>query len=234
MSFAAYLTGTDTDAGKTLVAGALLHLARHSGRSTAGVKPVASGCERDAAGALRNRDALCLQQESQPALAYAQINPIALEPAIAPHIAAQEAGVDLSVAALAEGCKAVLGLRRDFTLVEGAGGWRVPLNADETLADLAKALRLPVILVVGMRLGCINHAVLSAEAIHADGLKLVGWVANRAEPEMARFDENLATLKALLPAPLLGCVPHLPQPTSESAAHHLDLGPLSLDGAASS
>ncbi|MDY6828195.1 MAG: dethiobiotin synthase [Pseudomonadota bacterium] len=234
MSFAAYLTGTDTDAGKTLVAGALLHLARRSGCSTAGVKPVASGCERDATGTLRNRDALCLQQETQPALAYAQINPIALEPAIAPHIAAHECGVDLNVATLARGCNAVLELGRDFTLVEGAGGWRVPLNTHETLADLAKALRLPVILVVGMRLGCINHAVLSAEAIRADGLELVGWVANQAVPEMARFNENLATLTALMPAPLLGSIPHLQRPNSESAAHYLDLGLLPLKTATTS
>src|SRR5690606_22400771 len=141
-------------------------------------------------------------------LAYEQINPVALEPAIAPHIAAQQAQRSLSVDRLAGFCRGVLSTA-DFTLVEGAGGWRVPLNPTETLADLAKTLKLPVIMVVGIRLGCINHALLTAEAIARDGLRLVGWVANCVDSDMPFQQENIAGLEQRLPAPCLGVTPHL-------------------------
>src|SRR5690554_3076135 len=203
-----FITGTDTEIGKTTIAAGLLHAARARGLTTAAVKPVAAGCERTADG-LRNDDALALQAECVPPLAYQLLNPVALEPAIAPHIAAAEAGLELTAAQLAEACATVFERQADLTLVEGAGGWRVPLNEQQTLADLAIALGEPVIMVVGLRLGCINHALLTAEAIAADGLRLAGWVANQVDPQMDRQQHNLATLKALMPAPLLGVVPRL-------------------------
>ncbi|MFZ2290504.1 MAG: dethiobiotin synthase [Halopseudomonas yangmingensis] len=220
-----FVTGTDTEIGKTTVAAALLHAARGRRLSTAAVKPVAAGCEQTAEG-LRNDDALALQAECQPPLAYELINPIALEAAIAPHIAAAEEGVALTMELLAGACLQVFDRNADLTLVEGAGGWRVPLNTRQTLADLAVDLRLPVIMVVGMRLGCINHALLTAEAIAASGLTLAGWVANHVDPQMSRPQENLQTLRQLLKAPCLGVVPWLPNATADVVATHLDIAPL--------
>lgn len=220
-----FVTGTDTEIGKTTVAAALLHAARGRRLSTAAVKPVAAGCEQTAEG-LRNDDALALQAECQPPLAYELINPIALEAAIAPHIAAAEEGVALTMELLAGACLQVFDRNADLTLVEGAGGWRVPLNTRQTLADLAVDLRLPVIMVVGMRLGCINHALLTAEAIAASGLTLAGWVANHVDPQMSRPEENLQTLRQLLKAPCLGVVPWLPNATADVVATHLDIAPL--------
>jgi len=220
-----FVTGTDTEIGKTTIASGLLCAARRSGITTAAAKPVAAGCERTAEG-LRNEDALALQAQCSPALAYELINPVALEAAIAPHIAASEEGAELSVSLLADGCQRVFASGADFTLVEGAGGWRVPLNPQQTLADLARELQVPVIMVVGMRLGCINHAILTAEAIAADGLELAGWVANLVDPEMSRPEENLATLKQLIKAPYLGFVPWLEDATAERVADRLDITPL--------
>ncbi|MDC7828631.1 MULTISPECIES: dethiobiotin synthase [Pseudomonas] len=217
-----FVTGTDTEIGKTTIAAGLLHQARLQGLTTAGVKPVASGCERTADG-LRNGDALALLGETSLPLGYVDINPIALEPAIAPHLAAREAGIDLTVATLAAPVRRILALQADFTLVEGAGGWRVPLAGRESLSDLARELGLPVILVVGVRLGCINHALLSAEAILADGLPLAGWVANLVAPATLRLDDNLATLHERLPAPCLGTVPHLAAASPTAVAAHLRL-----------
>ncbi|SDS86684.1 dethiobiotin synthetase [Halopseudomonas xinjiangensis] len=225
MSNIYFVTGTDTEIGKTTISAGLLHKARLSGMTTAAAKPVAAGCERTGEG-LRNEDALALQAQCEPRLEYGLINPITLEAAIAPHIAAVEEGTVLTRDTLVKGCQRVFELGRDLTLVEGAGGWRVPLNDSETLADLAAALRLPVIMVVGMRLGCINHALLTAEAIAADGLQLAGWVANRVDPDMSRPEENLATLQRLIKAPCLGVVPWLESPSAERVADHLDLTPL--------
>lgn len=219
-----FITGTDTDAGKTLVATGLLAAARQRGLSTLGLKPVAAGCVRSEQG-LRNSDALALQAQTSIALAYEQINPIALEAAIAPHIAAQQEKRTLSADRLAGFCRSSLN-QVDFTLVEGAGGWRVPLNPRETLADLAQILRLPVVLVVGVRLGCINHTLLTAEAIRHDGLPLAGWVANVLDGDMPALQENIASLAQRLPAPCLGVVPRLAEPGAEAAAAYLDLNPL--------
>jgi len=220
-----FVTGTDTDVGKTFVACALLAAANQRGLTTAAVKPVAAGCEATPEG-LRNDDALALQEAMSLPLSYEQINPITLEPAIAPHIAAARAGKNITVDRLVGFCRGVMMQRADFTLIEGAGGWRVPLNGRETLAELPKALNIPVILVVGMRLGCINHALLSAEAIHRDGLQIAGWVANRAEAEMSCYDENLASLKARLPFACLGEIPNLPGATAAEVSTHLDIGKL--------
>lgn len=222
MPSAFFVTGTDTEIGKTTIAAGLLHAARISGLTTAAAKPVASGCVQTAEG-LRNEDALALLGESTLALRYDEVNPLAFEPAIAPHLAAREAGMQLDVASLLGPVQAVLAKGADLTLVEGAGGWRVPLAGRENLSDLAMALGLPVILVVGVRLGCINQAVLTAEAIARDGLPLAGWVANLVDPHTSRLADNLATLAERLPAPCLGFVPRLAQVTPAAVASHLDL-----------
>ncbi|AUA34815.1 dethiobiotin synthase [Pseudomonas fulva] len=222
MSQAYFIAGTDTDVGKTTIAAGLLHAAKLQGLSTLGAKPVASGCNMTAKG-LRNSDALALIDESTIKLAYEQVNPFAFEPAIAPHVAAREAGVTLAVAQLLADMRTVLEHQADFTLIEGAGGWRVPLSGLENLSDLAVALKLPVILVVGVRLGCISHALLSAEAIERDGLQLAGWVANIIEPRTSRLEDNLASLAERLPAPCLGRVPKLKQATADKVAEHLQL-----------
>lgn len=200
-----FVTGTDTEVGKTAVSCALLEAARRAGRSTAAVKPVAAGCDSEG----RNEDALALQQSISMSLPYAQINPVALQPAIAPHIAAEQVGRRLQADRLAGLCRGVMGLGADLVLIEGAGGWRVPLGPRETFADIAINLQVDVILVVAMRLGCINHALLTAEAISRDGLRLAGWVANQPGPEMSCHRENLDTLRRWLPAPLLGELPRL-------------------------
>lgn len=222
MTAAFFVTGTDTDVGKTTIAAGLLRAARLAGLSTAAVKPVASGCEAGVDG-LRNSDALALLAECSLPLSYAEVNPFAFAPAIAPHLAAREAGVELKVEALAAAVQAVLARQADFTLVEGAGGWRVPLGEQATLADLPVALDLPVILVVGVRLGCINHALLTAEAIARDGLRLAGWVANVLDPQTSRLDDNLRTLTERLAAPCLGQVPRLEQACAAAVARHLDI-----------
>lgn len=225
MTQAYFVTGTDTEVGKTTIAAGLLCAARRRGLSTAAAKPVASGCERTAEG-LRNEDALALLAECSLPLTYAEVNPFAFEPAIAPHLAAREAGVELSVATLAAPVRAVLARGADFCLVEGAGGWRVPLAGGESLSDLAIELQLPVILVVGVRLGCINHALLTAETIARDGLRLAGWVANIVDPHTSRLAENLATLHERLPAPCLGVVPRLSQASACAVADQLALDAL--------
>jgi dethiobiotin synthetase len=217
-----FVTATDTDAGKTFVTAALLAGAARRGLRAAGLKPVAAGAEPTAEG-LRNGDALTLMGAASAAFPYEQVNPLCLAPPIAPHIAAREAGITLDVAGVLAACRPLLHSDLDLLLVEGAGGWRVPLNATETLADLARALGFPVILVVAMRLGCINHALLSAEAIRADGLTLAGWVANSPVVEMPRYRDNLATLAARLGAPLLGEIPPLPSGDYREAAARLTL-----------
>ena len=220
MSKTWFVTGTDTEVGKTAVSCALLRAAAAQGLRTAAVKPVAAGC--DAQG--HNEDALALAECMTADLDYAQINPVALPEAIAPHIAAEHAQRHLQAARLAGLCRGVM-LRgdADFVLVEGAGGWRVPFNPRETLADLARELQVPVILVVAMRLGCINHALLSAEAIRRDGLQLAGWVANQPAERMTCHEENFATLERLLPGPLLGELPHLTPWDAEKASKYLNL-----------
>jgi dethiobiotin synthetase len=217
-----FVTGTDTEVGKTAVSCALLAAAAREGLSTAAIKPVAAGCDADG----RNEDAVQLMAAMTAELDYPQVNPVALEAAIAPHIAAAEEGRHLEVSRLAGMCREVMSCGADFSLIEGAGGWRVPVNARETLADLAVELELGVLLVVGMRLGCINHALLTAEAIERDGLRVAGWIANQPGPEMSRYRENLDTLCDLLPAPLLGEVPHLTPYSAAEAADFLLIQPL--------
>lgn len=202
-----FVTGTDTGVGKTLVSAALLCAARNLGRRTLAIKPIASGCEQTPDG-LRNDDALMLQAAMTETLSYDQVNPIALEPAIAPHVAAAQAGRQVSVQRLVGFCRGLQLRPADLLLIEGAGGWRVPLNDRETYAGVPAALGVPVVLVVPLQLGCINHALLTAEAIRADGLRLAGWVANRPTPAvMTNEAESLDYLQSHLGAPCLGILP---------------------------
>lgn len=218
-----FVTGTDTGVGKTLVSAALLHAAKAAGLRTIGMKPVASGCDQTPEG-LRNEDALALQAAMTESLPYEQINPIALEPAIAPHIAAVQAGRQLSAQRLVGLCRGLQMRPADFMLIEGAGGWRVPLNDRETYARVPQEMDLPVILVVPLQLGCINHALLSAEAIRADGLKVAGWIANRIGPEpMSVEPENLQYLRTHMAAPLIGELPWQAEPDHEALSAHLDI-----------
>lgn len=221
MAKAYFMTGTDTDVGKTRVACALLAAARQQGYSTAALKPVAAGVSDTYAGRC-NADVAALAQHCSPELTLNEINPVCFDDPVAPHIAAERTGTALRVIELVRQCRPVLDRQADVTLVEGAGGWKVPVNSEETLADLVVALKLPVILVVGMRLGCLNHALLTAQAIQADGATLVGWVANRINPEMQCYAENLATLKARLSAPLLAELPHLK--AGDTGAGYFNLG----------
>lgn len=198
-----FITGTDTGVGKTYVATGLLKALRAEGLKVGGFKPVASGCERSAAG-WRNADALALQAAAGTNESYVRINPYAFEDAIAPHLAARKSGVSIDLKVL-DAAHDELAARYDWVLIEGAGGWQVPLNDVENFPDWVSARQWPVILVVGMRLGCINHALLSAEAI-ARRTRLLGWVANVLPPPMPELEANIATLAQRLPAPLLGRV----------------------------
>lgn len=222
-----FVTGTDTEVGKTWVSTALIAALRARGLSVAALKPIASGAERDAAGRLVNADALALQAAAGGALAYERVNPYVFEPPIAPHLAAAEAGVAISLERLRAHARS-LAAEADVVVVEGVGGWAVPLDAEHSVADLARALGWPVLLVVGLRLGCLNHALLTARAIQADGLHLAGWVANTIDPAFDRLDGNLRTLVARLPAPLLGHLPHAPLATPAELGGHLHLEPLSF------
>jgi dethiobiotin synthetase len=185
------------------------------------MKPVASGCERTPEG-LRNEDALQLQRQASMPLDYGAVNPYAFEPAIAPHIAAREAGEEIRIDTIVRGMHQLAG-EADIVCVEGVGGWLVPLNGRETVADLAVSLGLGVVLVVGMRLGCLNHALLSARAIEADGARLAGWVANCMPPAADYLDENINTLKSMVNAPLLGVVPAMPLSVASQVAVTFDL-----------
>jgi len=198
-----FITGTDTEIGKTFVACALLHAFRRNGARAVAMKPIAAGCDEHGV----NEDVERLLAASSFAPPRQLVNPYGFRAAIAPHIAAAEEGRRIELPVIAA---AFTELRRlaDVILVEGVGGFCVPLDDATDTADLAALLDLPLILVVGMRLGCINHALLTAQAIAARGLPLAGWVANRIDPAMSRFAENLATLQARLPAPLPGVVEH--------------------------
>lgn len=221
MTQAFFITGTDTGVGKTLIATALLRLARDSGQTTLGLKPVAAGCAL-VNGQWMNKDAQQLQRASTGKPAYATVNPIALHEPMAPHIAAARENRPIYADELVQHCKAQLA-SADFTVIEGAGGWLVPLNDHESMADIAVGIGCPVILVTGLRLGCINHTLLTIAAIAAAGLPLAGWVANHIDPDMAVADANVATLERLLAAPLLGRVPYMETPDALFASKHLRL-----------
>ena len=217
--FTVYITGTDTGIGKTLASCALLHALRGHGLRVAGMKPVASGCEM-IDGQWKNADALALQAAGEPGIAYADINPFALEHPLAPELAARDAGIEIDLPAILA-AHARLAEQADALIIEGVGGWAAPLSASLMQADLVRALRLPVLLVVGLRLGCLNHALLSARAIAADGAHLAGWIASHVDPAMERVDDNLAMLRERLPAPCWGVLPHAQHPDPALLASRL-------------
>jgi dethiobiotin synthetase len=221
-----FVTGTDTGVGKTVVSVLLMRALRDAGLTVLGMKPVAAGCEPGPEG-LRNEDVEALRAAASFPVERERMNPYAFLPPVSPHLAAARAGVrvdlDLLRSRLGE-----LERRCDIVLVEGAGGWYAPVSETHAMADLARALDLPVVLVVGLRLGCLNHALLSAEAVVRGGSALLGWIANRIDPQMALAEENIATLAARLPCPLLGVVPHLGD-NARPAEVRLDLSPLLLD-----
>ncbi len=202
MSAAYFITGTDTGVGKTLVACALLHKFALAGQRVVGMKPVAAGV--DAGG--HNDDVVLLRAASNVVAAPELTNPYLLRQPISPHLAARHDGVQINIVHVAH-CLAQLRAQADVVIVEGAGGFRVPLNDTQDGGDLAQGLALPVIMVVGLRLGCLNHALLTQEAITARGLRLAGWVANQIDPGMSAVTENIATLRLRLTAPLLGFLP---------------------------
>lgn len=223
-----FVTGTDTDVGKTLVTEALMQAVRDSGLDVAGYKPVASGCEL-INGQLKNKDALMLQEASSIDVLYPEHNPYAFAPAIAPHIAAAQAGVTINLDKLSAGLATLKANQAEWIFVEGAGGWRLPINEQEYLSDWVKKEQLPVILVVGGRLGCINHALLTLEAIERDGLTLAGWVINQVSPNMSHYPENVDTLKQRISAPLLGEIPWLEGKSTESVDQYLNIDVLFND-----
>ena len=211
-----FVTGTDTGVGKTLVTAALLRRLRDAGVAVAGMKPVAAGTI-DGPEGRANADALLLQAESSVRHPYATVNPWLFEPAIAPHLAAAEAGLTIDTGRIVAAHER-LRAGAEVVLAEGAGGFLVPLNATRSLAELPGLLGMEVLLVVGLRLGCLNHALLTAEAVIARGLAFSGWVGNGIDPDFPRRDANIATLAARLAAPCLGIVPWMAEPDVGQAA----------------
>ena len=216
MSRGFFVTGTDTGVGKTLVTAALLRRLRESGLKVAGMKPVAAGTVAGPEGPA-NADALLLQAESSVRHPYAIVNPWLFEAAIAPHIAAAESGVVIDTDRIMQAYE-TLAATADVVLAEGAGGFLVPLDTHRSFADLPSLLGMDVLLVVGLRLGCLNHALLTVEAIAARGCQLAGWIGNGIDPAFARRDANIATLTSMIPAPCLGIVPWLADPGIAEAA----------------
>ena len=215
-----FITGTDTDIGKTLIATGLLVAANSQGKKTAAIKPVAAGCSDTGEGP-QNEDALMLQAAASTELGYQQVNPVALDEPMAPHIAAKEQGKRLSADRLTGFCRGITMLPVDLVVIEGAGGWRVPINNRESMAEIPKQLNAEVVLVVGLKLGCINHALLTAQAIRSDGLKIAGWVANTIDEDMLRLHENIDTLKQLIDEPCLGVIPRLAEKSPQQVATFL-------------
>ncbi|UOO82448.1 dethiobiotin synthase [Uruburuella testudinis] len=219
-----FVTGTDTEVGKTFCTAALLQAAAQAGRRSIGFKPVAS--EADAAG--RNADVLCLQAASAVRLPYAQHNCYTFIEATAPHLAAADEARPIETQVLSAGL-ATVKEAGDFILVEGAGGWHTPVDEHVSFSDWVEREKLPVILVVGIKLGCINHALLTAAAIRQAGLPLAGWVANCLSGQSHRLTDYLHTLQQRISAPLIGVMPYLPHAKAAEAAAYMDIGLLSGD-----
>jgi dethiobiotin synthetase len=211
-----FIAGTDTGVGK--VAGALIRTLVQQGRRVAGMKPVAAGADETPDG-FRNDDALALRAASNVEAEYSLINPYCFPAAVSPHIAAREAGVAVDIGRIVQAYEQ-LAQRADVVIVEGAGGWLAPMDDQSTMADIARALNLPVILVVGLRLGCLNHALLTAQAIAADGLELAAWIGSHVDPRFSRPEENIATLKHRLGQPAAAIIPH--NPSSADLVIHIE------------
>lgn len=223
-----FITGTDTGVGKTQVTLAMMICLQRRGLTVAGMKPIASGCAQTKAG-LRNADALAIQRHGSLVLPYDDINPFAYEPPIAPHLAAEEAGRAISMTAIAQAYQRIQ-RQVDWCLVEGVGGWLVPISARRTTADLVQYLLLPVVLVVSIRLGCLNHTLLSVQSIQQRGLTLLGWVANQVNPDVARSERNIATLRQWITAPLIGTIPSEQVPSADALATYLCNGVAAMVG----
>ncbi|HIY71172.1 MAG TPA: dethiobiotin synthase [Candidatus Luteimonas excrementigallinarum] len=215
-----YVTGTDTGVGKSLASAALLHALRARGQRAVGMKPVASGCERTPDG-WRNEDALLLQEASDPRPAYEDVNPYALPAPTAPQLAAREAGVEVRMDPLQAACTR-LSAMADTVVVEGVGGWMAPLADGLDQATLARAIGADVVLVVGLRLGCLSHARLTARAVEADGLRLAGWIGSGVDPVPHRQQEYVELLRNALPVPCLGVIPHMPEPDASLASRAIN------------
>ncbi|MCK4587420.1 MAG: dethiobiotin synthase [Gammaproteobacteria bacterium] len=217
-----FITGTDTDVGKTTVALGLIAALKEKGLRIGVMKPVSAGCEQTSDG-LRNEDAVLLMQQASVDLPYETVNPYAFEPAVAPHIAASEADVEIDIEVIRE-CYLNIAEKVDVVIVEGAGGWLVPVNEKETMADVVNALSLDVITVVGIRLGCLNHALLTSQSIEARGLDQRGWIANHLSLDVKSANENINALRARIAAPFLGEVKF-----NENAGSNIITGQLNID-----
>ena len=227
-----FVAGTDTGVGKTFASCALLKAAEKKSLRTLALKPVAAGCDlvelENGKAQWQNEDALALMDNMSVKLPYAQVNPIALEVPASPHISAALENKLLRADRIVGYCRGAMMTPADFVLIEGAGGWRVPISPSETMADIAKQLELKVILVVALRLGCLNHALLTVEAIRKDGLEIAGWVGNRVDSNQMDYEEqNIATLKSALAAPCLGILPYSDGQTPSSVTEHLSIDLLS-------
>ncbi|UTT84476.1 dethiobiotin synthase [Vibrio pelagius] len=223
---ALFIAGTDTEVGKTVVSKAILQAFAAKELTTIGYKPVAAGCEQYPEGA-RNSDALHLQEAATQDIEYDDVNPYALMLPASPHIAAKRDGVVIDEAVLSQKLEQHK-QNSDFVLVEGAGGWRVPVSDDVCLSNWVKKEQLPVVLTVGIKLGCLSHALLTAEAIRADGLNLVGWVANRINPGTEHYADIIAMLEDKLGAPKLGEIPYVPKAKSKNIGKYIDVQPLMM------
>jgi dethiobiotin synthetase len=221
MKQAYFITGTDTEIGKTWCSATLMHYFRRQGLSVIGMKPIASGCHR-VDGQLRNEDALILQENASKPIAYELVNPYAFEQPVSPHIASAEEGKVIDLSVIKEKFE-VLKNRADVIIVEGVGGWMAPLTASDDVSDLALALQLPVILVVGIRLGCINHARLSYSAIKAKGVQCAGWIANCTQADMLAQKQNIQTIKAFIDVPLLGEIAFSPETDFTALSKYIEL-----------
>ncbi|MDV5168290.1 dethiobiotin synthase [Photobacterium rosenbergii] len=226
MTNAFFVTGTDTEVGKTVASRAILHAAASANIKMAGYKPVASGSAPTANG-MRNSDALYIQDASVVELEYDEVNPYAFEAAISPHLAAEQEKRVIEFDVLSEGLDH-LKQKSDVVLVEGAGGWRVPVSWSDYLSSWVKQEKLPVILVVGVKLGCLSHAILTAEAIQNDGLEVVGWVANRINPGTENYADIIRMLEENLPGQKLGEIPYMPGIKKRNLSNYIDLSPLGL------
>lgn len=219
-----FITGTDTGVGKTLISCALLYAFAAQSKCVAGFKPVSAGCDADG----HNDDAMALRAASTMQLTYGQVNPYCFHHAIAPHLAARNEGVRIELSRILNSYRELAG-QTDEVIVEGAGGFLVPLNDRHNSADLAQQLNLPVIVVVGMRLGCINHTLLTLRAIADYRLECAGWVANVLDADMSALQENITALRERIAAPLLGVVPHQMEPDARVVVQYLDLSLLEHD-----
>ena len=219
-----FVTGTDTGVGKTFVCCALMHAFAGKGLRVVGMKPIAAGCDDDN----HNADAKQLRSASNILASYGQINPYSFHHPVAPHLAARKAGIHIDFSRILTSFRELLS-QADEVIVEGIGGFKVPLNEKQDTAELAQQLELPVIMVVGLRLGCLNHALLTADSIAAHRLRLAGWVANVLDPDMPALRENIVTLEQRLGAPLLGVVEYQAAPDARVAATQLVIGLLPYD-----